>query len=195
MASGNDNQKLSTKHALVYLRNVKDVFHDYKEKYGEFLEVMKDFKAERTDTRGVIEQVRRALFKDHPDLILGFNDFLPHGYSIQSIATNPVDLEDKKPIEFEEAISFVNKIKVSVLFQSHQDLLDEFVHFLPDTSTLSSTFHSSSGRLFGHRDDRSSAKPAIFNRHINKKGDEIFNYREHDKKKRVDRENDRMEDH
>lgn len=55
MASGNDNQKLSTKHALVYLRTVKDVFYDNKEKYGEFLEVMKDFKAERfnSDNRNV----------------------------------------------------------------------------------------------------------------------------------------------
>lgn len=41
------NQKLTTNDALTYLKAVKDIFHDNKEKYDEFLEVMKDFKAQR----------------------------------------------------------------------------------------------------------------------------------------------------
>jgi paired amphipathic helix protein Sin3a len=68
----------------------------------------------RIDTAGVIARVKE-LFKGHRDLILGFNTFLPKGYEI----TLPLEEEQppqKKPVEFEEAINFVNKIKVRTLF-------------------------------------------------------------------------------
>lgn len=42
-------QKLTTNDALAYLKAVKEIFQDKREKYDEFLEVMKDFKAERFD--------------------------------------------------------------------------------------------------------------------------------------------------
>lgn len=42
-------QKLTTNDALAYLKAVKEMFQDKKEKYDEFLEVMKDFKAQRFD--------------------------------------------------------------------------------------------------------------------------------------------------
>lgn len=45
----NGNKKLTTKDALAYLQDVKDIFHDNKEKYNDFLEAMKDFKAQRFD--------------------------------------------------------------------------------------------------------------------------------------------------
>lgn len=41
------SQKLTTNDALTYLEKVKDVFQHKKEKYDEFLKVMKDFKAQR----------------------------------------------------------------------------------------------------------------------------------------------------
>lgn len=56
------------------------------------------------------------MFKGHRDLILGFNTFLPKGYEI----TLPLEDDQptqKKPVEFEEAINFVNKIKVENLAQ------------------------------------------------------------------------------
>lgn len=62
----------------------------------------------------MIERVK-DLFKGHRDLILGFNTFLPKGYEI----TLPLEHEQppqKKPVEFEEAINFVNKIKVGISF-------------------------------------------------------------------------------
>lgn len=40
-------QKLTTNDALSYLKAVKDMFEDDKDMYDEFLEVMKDFKAQR----------------------------------------------------------------------------------------------------------------------------------------------------
>lgn len=70
----------------------------------------------RVDTSGVIQRVK-DLFKGHRDLILGFNTFLPKGYEI-TLPPEDEQLPHKKPVEFEEAISFVNKIKVGTLFHS-----------------------------------------------------------------------------
>ena len=41
-------QKLTTNDALAYLKAVKDLFQEKREKYDDFLEVMKDFKAQRS---------------------------------------------------------------------------------------------------------------------------------------------------
>ncbi|GKU97035.1 hypothetical protein SLEP1_g10217 [Rubroshorea leprosula] len=133
------------------------------EKYDMFLEVMKDFKAQRTDTVGVIARVKE-LFKGHNNLIYGFNTFLPKGYEI---TLDEDENPPKRTVEFEEAISFVNKIKkrfqndehvyksfldilnmyrkehkdinevyneVAALFEDHPDLLEEFTRFLPSNS-------------------------------------------------------------
>ena len=47
MAGGGSAQKLTTNDALVYLKRVKDIFQDKRQQYEDFLEVMKDFKAQR----------------------------------------------------------------------------------------------------------------------------------------------------
>ena len=49
MGGGNNTQKLTTNDALAYLKAVKDIFQDKRDKYDDFLEVMKDFKAQRFD--------------------------------------------------------------------------------------------------------------------------------------------------
>ena len=63
----------------------------------------------RVNTDGVIEKVKE-LFKGYDDLLLGFNTFLPKGYRIT--------LPEKKPVDFDEAIDFVNKIKVCMCLNS-----------------------------------------------------------------------------
>ena len=68
--------------ALSYLRHLKDRLKDRKQTYDEFLEIMKEFKAQRIDTEGVIKRVKK-IFKGHRDLILGFNQFLPRGHEIR----------------------------------------------------------------------------------------------------------------
>ncbi|CAA7047392.1 unnamed protein product [Microthlaspi erraticum] len=181
---------LTTVDALSYLKAVKDNFQDKKEKYDTFLEVMKDFKAQRVDTNGVIARVKE-LFKGYDDLLLGFNTFLPKGYKIT--------LPEKKPVDFGEAIEFVNKIKarfgdderaykkfldilnmyrketksisdvyqeVTLLFQNHDDLLAEFVHFLPDYSGAGSAFYPHSGRNAVPRDRN---LPGMHPRHFEKR--------------------------
>jgi paired amphipathic helix protein Sin3a len=49
----------------------------------------------------------KELFKGHRDLILGFNTFLPKGYEI-----TPEEVPKRQPVEFQQAINYVNKIKV-----------------------------------------------------------------------------------
>ncbi|CAK9140729.1 unnamed protein product [Ilex paraguariensis] len=105
------NTRLTTNDALTYLKEVKDMFHDQREKYDMFLAVMKDFKAQRIDTTRVIARVKE-LFERHNNLIYGFNTFLPKDY--ESTLTDDEEAPPKR-IEFEEAISFVNKIKVKFL--------------------------------------------------------------------------------
>ncbi|XP_009630074.1 paired amphipathic helix protein Sin3-like 2 isoform X1 [Nicotiana tomentosiformis] len=180
-------QKLTTNDALSYLKEVKEMFQDQKDKYDLFLDVMKDFKAQRIDTAGVIARVK-DLFKGHPRLILGFNTFLPKGYEIT--LNEEDEAPPKRTVEFEEAISFVNKIKkrfqnddhvyksfldilnmyrkehkgisevyheVAILFVDHPDLLDEFTRFLPDTSATASAAQTSFGRSPFHRYDERSS--------------------------------------
>ena len=57
-------------------------FGDKPEIYNEFLDIMKNFKAQEIDTPGVIQQVSH-LFHGYNKLILGFNTFLPDGYKIE----------------------------------------------------------------------------------------------------------------
>jgi histone deacetylase complex regulatory component SIN3 len=54
----------------------------------------------------------KELFKGNRELILGFNTFLPKGFEITLRPEDDQPAAPKKPVEFEEAISFVNKIKV-----------------------------------------------------------------------------------
>ncbi|KAG2448373.1 hypothetical protein HYH02_006955 [Chlamydomonas schloesseri] len=105
--------KLTTNDALSYLREVKNRFADQKDVYDTFLEIMKEFKAARIDTTGVIHKVKQ-LFKGHRELILGFNTFLPRGYEIELARVSDDEEEDdqgKQPVEFDQAINYVNKIK------------------------------------------------------------------------------------
>ncbi|GFR40981.1 hypothetical protein Agub_g1646 [Astrephomene gubernaculifera] len=106
--------KLTTNDALSYLREVKNRFADQKDVYDTFLEIMKEFKAARIDTTGVIHKVKQ-LFKGHRELILGFNTFLPRGYEIElqriSDDEEEEDQGNKQPVEFDQAINYVNKIK------------------------------------------------------------------------------------
>lgn len=57
----------------------------------------------------------KELFKGHRKLILGFNTFLPKGFEIT--LSEEDEPHAKKPVEFEEAIQFVNKIKVIITSQ------------------------------------------------------------------------------
>uniref|UniRef100_A0A146LA21 Paired amphipathic helix protein Sin3a n=3 Tax=Lygus hesperus TaxID=30085 RepID=A0A146LA21_LYGHE len=75
-------QRLKVEDALSYLDQVKYKFNSQPQVYNDFLEIMKEFKSQCIDTPGVIARVSH-LFKGYPELISGFNTFLPPGYKIE----------------------------------------------------------------------------------------------------------------
>ncbi|RZC52640.1 hypothetical protein C5167_021067 [Papaver somniferum] len=67
--------------AYDYLEAVKSRFQDHApEKYEEFLEVLRNIKS-RSVVRAAVARVK-VLLEGHPDLIVGFNYFMPPGYEI-----------------------------------------------------------------------------------------------------------------
>ncbi|KAF2187849.1 hypothetical protein K469DRAFT_749045 [Zopfia rhizophila CBS 207.26] len=81
MAMGQGQQPILND-ALSYLDQVKVQFAEHPDVYNRFLDIMKDFKSATIDTPGVIERVS-TLFAGNPNLIQGFNTFLPPGYKIE----------------------------------------------------------------------------------------------------------------
>ncbi|CAI0379579.1 unnamed protein product [Linum tenue] len=151
-AAGGAAQKLTTNDALAYLKAVKEIFQDKRDKYDDFLEVMKDFKAQRIDTAGVIGRVK-DLFKGHRDLILGFNTFLPKGYEI-TLPLEDEQLPQKKPVEFEEAISFVNKIKMRFQGDDHvyKAFLDILNMYRKDNKSITEVYEEVATLFKDHHD-------------------------------------------
>ncbi|KAL8919161.1 MAG: hypothetical protein Q9208_006921 [Pyrenodesmia sp. 3 TL-2023] len=82
MAALSQGQQPILNDALSYLDQVKVRFVDHPDVYNQFLDIMKDFKSHSIDTPGVIGRVSQ-LFAGHPELIQGFNTFLPPGYRIE----------------------------------------------------------------------------------------------------------------
>ncbi|KOB78579.1 Sin3A, partial [Operophtera brumata] len=106
-------QRLKVEDALSYLDQVKYKFNTQPQVYNDFLDIMKEFKSQTIDTPGVITRVSN-LFKGHPELIVGFNTFLPPGYKIE-VQSNG---------------------QVAKLFENQEDLLTEFGQFLPDAKAV-----------------------------------------------------------
>ncbi|KAL6547201.1 Paired amphipathic helix protein Sin3-like 4 [Orobanche minor] len=122
------------------------------DKYDDFLDVMKDFKAQRIDTSGVILKVKE-LFKGYRDLILGFNTFLPKGFEI-SLPPEDEPFLRKKPVEFEEAMSFVNKIKTRFQGDDHvyKDFLDILNMYRKENKSITEVYQEVSVLFQNHAD-------------------------------------------
>ncbi|XP_075524443.1 paired amphipathic helix protein Sin3-like 4 isoform X3 [Primulina tabacum] len=152
MVTTSSTQRLTTNDALTYLKAVKDIFQDNRDKYDNFLDIMKDFKAQRVGTSGVILRVKE-LFKGHRHLILGFSAFLPVGYEI----TLPMEdelLPKKKPVEFDEAINFVNRIKTRFQGDDHvyKAFLDILNMYRKDNKSITEVYQEVSVLFRGHAD-------------------------------------------
>ncbi|WJX56901.1 hypothetical protein P8452_42515 [Trifolium repens] len=71
----------STDDILAYLNEIKDAFKDEVETFDDFIWVMRDYKEKRIDVEGVGSRVKE-LFKEHEELLLKFNDYLPEEYKV-----------------------------------------------------------------------------------------------------------------
>ncbi|XP_050558448.1 paired amphipathic helix protein Sin3b isoform X2 [Spodoptera frugiperda] len=96
-------QRLKVEDALSYLDQVKYKFNTQPQVYNDFLDIMKEFKSQTLycsiDTPGVITRVSN-LFKGHPELIVGFNTFLPPGYKIEVQSNGQVSVSMPSPTGF-----------------------------------------------------------------------------------------------
>ncbi|XP_073964525.1 SIN3 transcription regulator family member A [Choristoneura fumiferana] len=93
---GGQFQRLKVEDALSYLDLVKYKFNTQPQVYNDFLDIMKEFKSQTIDTPGVITRVS-DLFKGHPELIVGFNTFLPPGYKIEVKSNGQVSVSMPSP--------------------------------------------------------------------------------------------------
>jgi len=103
------SRELKVEDALLYLDQVKMEFSDQPKIYNEFLEIMKNFKAQSITTPGVIDQVKQ-LFKGHNKLILGFNTFLPEGEGYK-IELTPEEEAYPQYMQQQLAINYVTNIR------------------------------------------------------------------------------------
>lgn len=82
------SHRLKIEDALNYLDQIKNTFDSTRPQvYNDFLVTMKEFKSQIIDTPTVIERVSN-LFQDHPELIVGFNAFLPPMHKIEAHAND-----------------------------------------------------------------------------------------------------------
>ena len=81
--------RLGTPHARdARTRRAAALVHRSPPPPSQFLDIMKEFKAQSIDTPGVIDRVLQ-LFHGHRELILGFNTFLVRGRTITPTAPGP----------------------------------------------------------------------------------------------------------
>ncbi|KAI6047849.1 hypothetical protein EDC04DRAFT_2886647 [Pisolithus marmoratus] len=99
---GNLNNKLENRpagefnHAIQYLNRIKARFADDPDVYKQFLEILQTYQKEQRQLQDsqVYRQVQ-ALFKEAPDLLAEFKDFLPEA-PIAVLASNNVDKPSRK---------------------------------------------------------------------------------------------------
>lgn len=105
---------------------------------------MKEFKSQSIDTPGVIQRVSN-LFKGHPELIVGFNTFLPPGYKIEVQANDQgfayqVSVSVPSPSTGNSTISTQHSPPPATKFQvqgSHNTIQQSPINIIPQqTQTL-----------------------------------------------------------
>ncbi|XP_026742376.1 paired amphipathic helix protein Sin3a-like [Trichoplusia ni] len=119
-------QRLKVEDALSYLDQVKFKFNTQPQVYNDFLDIMKEFKSQTIDTPGVITRVSN-LFKGHPELIVGFNTFLPPGYKIEVQSNGQVSVSMPSPTGFGGGGGSSNVL----LGVQHPPPQPQLVHLLP----------------------------------------------------------------
>ena len=113
---------------------VKVAFHDKMEKYDEFLKLVVDYNAKRIDMR-VFKEGMMELFKDHKDLLLGLNTWLPEGHEISLPLDGDEQQGDGSALKDESALADATKsfaTAVKVAFQDKMEKYDEFLKLVDD---------------------------------------------------------------
>ncbi|KAL6078803.1 Transcriptional regulatory protein sin3 [Balamuthia mandrillaris] len=89
----NDRMREEFNNARTYVSQVKRKFLQQPHIYKEFLNILRDFHSQGTDIAAVISKVV-TLFEGHPDLVEGFAQFLPEGYSMPAAEPRDAAMAD-----------------------------------------------------------------------------------------------------
>ncbi|KAK3187882.1 hypothetical protein Dsin_027443 [Dipteronia sinensis] len=174
-SSSSSKEELKQK-VCAYMKTVQEKLGDKSDSYVKFTVFLRDFKARRVDLESLGIQIKN-LFEGYPDLILGFNMFLPDGYKISldddkdadddemtdtedepETETEPETEEEDditKSAQFLDAISFVNKVKMR--FQNdkkhvYKAFLDVWDRNQKDLLTYDDVYNGVSQLLCDHPD-------------------------------------------
>ena len=79
------------------------------------------------DTPGVISRVS-SLFKGHPELIVGFNTFLPPGYKIEVHASDPGTVSVTAPNGQSQITTIIQPAQQPV--SEHMEFIIVHIHYL-----------------------------------------------------------------
>jgi paired amphipathic helix protein Sin3a len=71
-------------HATAYIETMKERFKETPHVYEDFFKILKAFKDQTLNTKQVMQKVAE-LFSGQNEFILGFNQFLPAGYCMDSL--------------------------------------------------------------------------------------------------------------
>ncbi|CAF2139187.1 unnamed protein product [Brassica rapa] len=145
-------ERQSAKDVLEYLQIVQNRFPDNREIYGKITKLLKDLRLARPGFtyNDVISKVSQ-LFKEHKDLLLGFNQFLPPGYKI----TLPEDQTQRKKPELRDASEFLNKVKERLQDEhAYKSLLEILRMFKENKKSFTEVHHEREGQLKKERETR-----------------------------------------
>ncbi|KAF6144609.1 hypothetical protein GIB67_006101 [Kingdonia uniflora] len=186
---GGGKHSVTTNDSLAYLNAVKNVFKDEKYKYEEFVEVLKDYKKERLQIQILIARVvdlfqghgdlilgfnvflpkdfkikgletdeprgrKRVQFDDAIQFMDKIKTRFPDDGSMSKSFFSVLDMYHKGSKSIIEIYE-----EVAVLFRDNQDLLQEFLQFLPVSSLPDPAHHAQSERTvsFLHQNEKISA--------------------------------------
>lgn len=85
-----------TGNSLSYVQNIKDTFKDDPAVYRKFSRILGDYHSNEVDVVSTLYEIV-SLFQHHPDNVLGFNTFLPPGYSVRMTEKTAYMLEYPGP--------------------------------------------------------------------------------------------------
>ncbi|CAN7040421.1 unnamed protein product [Brassica rapa subsp. trilocularis] len=145
-------KRQSARDVLEYLQIVLNRFPDNREIYDKITKLLKDLRLPRPGFtyNDVISKVSQ-LFKEHKDLLLGFNEFLPPGYKI----TLPEDQTQRKKPELRDASEFLNKVKERLQDEhAYKSLLEILRMFKENKKSFTEVHHEREGQLKKERETR-----------------------------------------
>ncbi|KAL1888866.1 hypothetical protein Sste5346_009250 [Sporothrix stenoceras] len=85
-----DEKKPELNDALSYVDQVKARLHDKPELYNKFLDILGDYQKKKRNMPDTMRRIS-SIFAGYPDLINGFDAFMPTGYGVRHESENKLD--------------------------------------------------------------------------------------------------------